>query len=488
MGQGPAKCCSHVAIGWGLRTVYRLSGFDAAMLSFESLAGPLTAGSLWQLDWSTAPEPYSFERFRDRIAERIPALPEFRMKLADSRWNPDTPVWVDDPDFDIDRHVHRVQLPAPGSRRDLMELCGSLLAQRMDRSRPLWDIWAIEGIAPEVGFDGGVAVMHRFHHSLADGDSAFAIFARLCSTVADPPPPQFRPGVGTVTERQLVLGGIKRFAARPWRLFTTVVPVAARAARKTLRPTRRGPKLTIKKVPRTPFNGNISERRGVAYCQLDLTDVKTVKDRFGGTVNDVVLAVVSAALRRFLLDRAALPDATLVAGLPVALRANPDSRNNLSGTRCPLYTDIVDPVDRLKAIATASSIAKQRNSEIWPTMMLDLCEFAPGLLTSGMWLYRWTGLTNRLHIYNASVSHVRPPDEQYYLAGAAVRARFTLGAVFNGGGLAIIVNSLYGKLNIGMVGCGEKLPHEDIGELAGLLQPALQELLDRVDSARTACG
>ncbi|HET6736940.1 WS/DGAT/MGAT family O-acyltransferase [Mycobacterium sp.] len=459
----------------------RLSGFDAAMLSFETLAGPLTTGSLWKLDWSTAPGGYSFDGFRERLSERLPALPEFRMKLADSVLNLDTPVWVDDPDFDLDHHVHRVQLSAPGTHDELMELLGRLLVQQMDRSRPLWDIWVIEGLSPGEDF-GGVAVMHRFHHALVDGDSALDIFSRLCSTEADPPPPQHRDGVGTVTKRQIVLRGFIRFACRPWYLLTTLLPMVLKNVIETARlaaadKSASGPL----RVPRTLLTGDVSERRGVAYSQLDLADVTTVKNRFGGTINDVVLAVVSGALRRFLLDRAALPTSTLIAGLPVSIQSNRGGRNNLSGTRCPLYTNLADPVDRLKAITAASSVAKERNSAISPTLMLDLCEFAPGLLTLGMRVYRWTGLSNRRPIYNLSISNVRPPQEQYYLSGAAVRARFPMGAVFNGAGLAIIVNSLNGKVNFGLVSCGEMLPHLDLGDLADGLHVALTELLDRVD-------
>jgi diacylglycerol O-acyltransferase len=458
--------------------VYRLSGFDAAMLSFESLAGPLTAGSLWKLDWSTTSGGYSFEGFRDKVSERIPALPELRMKLADSVLNLDTPVWVDDPDFDIDHHVHRVQVSAPGTHQELMELLGRLLVQKMDRSRPLWDIWVIEGIAPAEGFIDGVAVMHRFHHALVDGTTALDIFERLCSTEADAPPPHPRSGVGTVSKRQIVLGGLVRFACRPWHLLTTVIPMVFHSVIKSARARGQTTRERVH-VPRTLLTGNVSERRSVAYSQLDLTEVKTVKDRFGGTVNDVVLAVVSSALRRFLLDRAALPTSTLIAGLPVSVQSNRASRNNLSGTRCPLYTNIADPVDRLKAITTASSAAKQRNSASSPTLMLDLCEFAPGLLTFGMRLYKWSGLSGRRAIYNLSISNVRPPHDRYYLTGAAVQGRFPLGAVFNGAGLAIIVNTLSGKLNVGLVACGEMLPHQDLWELADGLQVALKELVGR---------
>lgn len=460
--------------------MHRLSGLDAALLSMESLAGPLTTGSLWQVDWATVPGGYSFEGFRDRLSERIPALPEFRMKLADSAFNLDTPVWVDDPDFDLDRHVHRVHVPAPGTRTELRALIADLLVQKMDRNRPLWDIWVIEGLSATAEFSAGVAVMHRFHHALVDGSTAFDIFSRLCGTEPDTPPPPPRDGVGTATGSEIALGGFLRFVTRPWRFVTTVVPAAITMTIRTIRlaATSRATRESMR-VPRTPFTGNVSEHRSVSYSQLDLADVRSVRDRFGGTVNDVVLAVVSGALRRLLVDLDALPTAPLIAAMPVLVESNRDTRNNLSGTRCPLHTHIADPGERLQAIVSASAVAKSRHSEVSPTIMLDLCDFAPGMLGLGMRLFRWSGLSDRRSIYNLTVSNVRPPEQDCYLAGAAVRSRYPFGPVFNGAGLCITVNSLNGKLNFGLTACGEKLPPSELEKLADGLHLALAELTDK---------
>jgi WS/DGAT/MGAT family acyltransferase len=427
------------------------------------------------------PGGYSFERFRDKLSARIPALPEFRMKLADSVLNLDTPVWVEDPQFDLDRHLHRIVLPAPGTRRELMELAGRLMAERLDRGRPLWDMWVIEGLSgADPDFSGPVAVLHRMHHALGDGVAALDILSRLCSTEADAPPPAPRDGVGNPSRREIALDGLARFARRPWYLVTRALPatIAAVIKIRAVRRAARGQALRgLFSAPRTTFNGNITQRRSMAFVQLDLTDVKIVKDRFGVTVNDVMLALASSALRQFLLDRSELPNAPLVALMPVSVfDPRHAGRNQLSLTRTSLRTDIADPADRLRAIAAASSIAKANSSAIGPTLLQDWWQCAPGLSVLGMRLYRWSKLGGDRKIYNLTLSNVPGPQVQCYLMGATVRARYAFGPVFYGAGLNITVMSLNGNLDVGLVSCSDLLP--DLWDLAGGLRLALKELLD----------
>ena len=218
----------------------------------------------------------------------------------------------------------------------------------------------------------------------------------------------------------------------------------------------------------------------MAYVQLDLNDVKTVKNRFGVTVNDVMLALVSSALRRFLLDRSALPQATLVAAMPVSIfQPNRASRNQLSAMISSLCTDVADPVARLKAIAAASSVAKEHVSAVGPSLGLDWTQFAPRLLEVGWRVYRWSGLSDRRPIYNLTLSNVPGPQVQCYLMGAKVKASYKFGPVFHGAGLNITVMSLNGKVDIGLVSCSDLLP--DLWELADGLPIALQELLDMAE-------
>ena len=443
---------------------------------------PMTGCALWELDMSTVPGGYSFERFRDALSARMPALPEFRMKLTDSVFNLDTPVWEEDSEFDLDRHLHRVELPAPGGRAELMEFAGRLMAGRLDRDRPLWDMWVIEGLSGTCSdFSGQVAVMHRMHHVLGDGASALDTLSRLCGTEPDSPPPQPRDGVGVPGKRQIVLDGLVQFLRR-WYLLTKLLPATVIGASRAVAIRRRARDLAIPVVraPRTSFNGTVSERRTMAFVQLDLDDFRAVQDRFNVTVNDVMLALVSGAVSQYLLDRTALPTVALIAAMPVSVRQeNRASRNQTLQVPTSLHTEITDPVDRLKAIAEASSAAKEHASAFGSSLQQDWMQCAPGIAALGLRVYRLALRAGRRPMYNLIVSNVPGPKVQCYLMGATVRARYCFGPVFDGAGLNITVMSLNGNLDVGLVSCPQMLP--ELWEIADGLPAALTELLDSAE-------
>lgn len=457
--------------------IHRLGGFDATLLLFESASQPMHACSLAELDTSTMPGGYSFEAFRDTLLSRTRALPEFRAKLADSRLNLDTPVWVDDPDFDIDHHVHRIDVPAPGGRCELAEIAGHLAAKPLDRNRPLWDIWVIEGVS---GVDprasGRIAAVIRTHHVFADGVTAGDLWAQLYASDVDAPPPDRVEGFGTVTRRRLALDGLMRFAARPWFLVAKVLPATiVGLVRTALRAARRQAMSAPFRAPRIPFNGNVSERRNVAYIRLSLQDVKTVKNKFGVKVNDVLLAVVSGAVRQFLVSRAALPTAPLIALVPVSVYDETSAvRNQFSPIWSSLHTHVADPAERLKAIAESSSVAKEHISAIGATLLQDWAHCAPSLPPAIMRVYAMSGLSKRRPVYSVSLSNVRGIQGQ--ILGARIISNYPFGPVMNGAGLNITAASLNDNIDCGLIACPELLP--ELWELAEGMPLALKELLD----------
>lgn len=463
--------------------MYRLSGFDAGLLSFESRRQPMNACTLVELDTSTMPGGYSFERFRDNLSVRIKAVPELRAKLADTALNLDTPVWVEDRDFHLDQHLHVVTLSTPGDQYELSDVVGRLTAVPLDRSLPLWDMWVLEG-APDDERSQHVAVLFRVHHVLMDGVTGRDLWSRLRTTEADPPPPEAVGGIGDVSKRQMALDGITRFATRLWLLVTRVLPETVSAVIKTVRRFGRrqvmaGP-LT---APRTPFNGNVSEHRNVAYIGLDLEDVKTVKNRFGVKVNDVMLALVSEALRLFLLQRAALPRRALIAIVPMADAVHDqrrEGRNQLSPVFCRLHTQLADPAQRLRAIGMSTSIAKEHNSAIGPALLQDWTQCIPKFMSLFMRFYTRTGLSKRRPLSNLTLTNVRGSQEQLYLGGAAIRATYPLGPLVNGVGLNISAVSLNGTIHVGLVACPQLLP--DLWDVANGLPVALKELLDAANA------
>src|SRR6476659_582094 len=332
----------------------RLSGLDASFLYIESVDQPLHVCSILELDTSTIPGGYTFDRLRDELALRIAAIPEFRAKLADSQLNLDYPVWVDDDSFDLDRHLLRIELPAPGGRQELAEICGHIASAPLDRSKPLWEMSVIEGVADTDPRAGGLlAVMTQVHHAAVAG-----------------------PGSGGPL--QIAAGGLMRVAFRPWQL-ANLVPTTVATIVKTLR--RAGTGLTMAAPfagPPTRFNTSVTADRNIALAQLDLDDVKKVKDRFKVTVNDVVMALCAAVLRWFLSDHDELPARSLVAMVPVSVHEKSDrpGHNQVSGMFCSLETHLGDPAQRLRAIARADAAAKNHSSAISPTLLQDWAQLA----------------------------------------------------------------------------------------------------------------
>ncbi|OBG41441.1 wax ester/triacylglycerol synthase family O-acyltransferase [Mycobacterium sp. E3198] len=457
----------------------RLSGLDASFLYLETPSQPMHVCSIVEVDTSTMPGGYTFERLRDALTLRLRAMPQFREKLADSPLNLDHPVWVDDEDFDVDRHLHRIGLPPPGGRSELSEICGHIASLPLDRGRPLWEMWVIEGVAgTDCHADGRVAVMTKVHHSGVDGVTGANLMSQLCATEADAPAPEPVEGVGGGTGWQIAAGGLVRFARRPLHL-ANVVPQTVSSVVATVRKAVEGQAMARPfAAPRTAFNASITGRRNIAYAQLDLEDVKKVKNHFGVKVNDVVMALVSGVLRQYLAERNTLPEAPLVASVPVSVHGKTDrpGRNQVSAMFSSLHTDIADPVERLRAIAEANSVAKQHSSAIGASLLQDWSQFAaPAVYGIAMRLYASSRLTQSAPVHNLVVSNVPGPQVPLYLLGCEVKAMYPLGPIFHGSGLNITVMSLCGTLDVGLISCPELLP--DLWEMADDFAVAMEELL-----------
>jgi diacylglycerol O-acyltransferase / wax synthase len=457
----------------------RLSGLDASFLYLETSSQPMHVCSIMELDTSTMPGGYTFDRLRDALSLRIKAMPEFREKLANSPLNLDHPVWVDDNNFDVDRHVHRIGLPPPGGRAELSEICGHIAGLPLDRRRPLWEMWVIEGVAgTDCHRDGRLAVMTKVHHAGVDGVTGANLMSQLCTTEPDAPAPDPVEGVGGGSGWEIAAGGLVRFATRPLKL-ANVVPDTVSSVVSTLLRAREGQTMARPfAAPRTVFNASISGHRNIAYAQLDLEDIKTVKNHFGVKVNDVVMALVSGVLRQYLAERNGLPDSTLVAMVPVSVHGKSDrpGRNQVSGMFSSLHTNLSDPAERLKAIAAANSVAKEHSSAINATLLQDWSQFAaPAVFGVAMRLYARTRLTESMPVHNLVISNVPGPQVPLYMLGCEVKAMYPLGPIFHGSGLNITVMSLNGNLDVGLIACPELLP--DLWDMADEFAIVMEELV-----------
>ena len=299
----------------------RMTGLDAAFLYAETPSQHMHVAMVGVFDTSTMKDGYSFEAVRDLILSRLPRIPMFTQRLIQVPFRLHHPVLVEDPDFDIDFHVRRMAAPAPGTIKELCDLAGDFVSRPLDRSRPMWQIWVVEGLE-----DNSIGVLAKVHHSMIDGVTGAEMMVHLFDLEPDPAPVE-----ETSEERQvdkipsdleLVAYAARSRVGRPVRLANTLAGTVRSVG--SLVQRRRGGEggmATPFSAPRTPWNGAITGHRAVAVGTVALEDVKAVKNAFGATVNDVVLAMCSGALRRYLADHGGVPEVPLVSVVPISVRA-----------------------------------------------------------------------------------------------------------------------------------------------------------------------
>ena len=458
----------------------RLSGLDASFLYLESSTQMLHVCGLIVVDPSTVAGGYSFEAMQSEIEHRSRAIPEFRRKLHDVPLHLDHPVWVDDPDFDIEHHFHRIGCPAPCGEREVAEVCAHIAAQPLDRSRPLWEMWVIEGLA-----DGRVAIMSKMHHATVDGVTGANMIGHLCSLEPDAPRPETTSDptrLSAPSDLELIGRAAANLAKRPLGVAKLLAP-AVEVVPQWIRRAREGKAMPAPfTAPRTSFNGTLTSHRSVAFADFDLDEVKEVKKALGGTVNDVVLAVCSGALRHYLEDRGELPASSLVAMVPVSVHdrsGHERGTNKVTGMFAKLATDVADPVERLRSISSDNAHAKEHSNAIDADMLQDWAHFAaPRTFGMAVRVYSALRLAERHPVvHNLVISNVPGPPVPLYFLGARIDALYPLGPVFHGAGLNVTVMSNNGRINVGLLACRELMPSRAVWQLAEQMPASMAELL-----------
>lgn len=452
-----------------------LSGLDASFLYLETESQPLHVCALFVLDIDSIPGGYDFQRFRSALHQRVRHRPEFRRLLREVPLRLGHPVWTLQRDVPIERHVHRHAVPEPGGERELAELCGQLAGPVLEREHPLWEMHVIEGLA-----GGRVAVFAKFHHAVVDGVAAANLVAYLCDLSPEAQGPAGEPHEPEqpAGERSLLARGVRTALRWPWeftRLAWQTLPIVPDWIGRWARGE--GMPLPFT-APRVSFNRPITAQRAVAYTHVPLDEVKRVKNAFGCTVNDVVLAMVAGALREYLMARDELPDRPLVAMVPVAVRDDRSSpgTNKVTGLFSLLPAQLADPVERLRAVVRSNRIAKQQHESIDAYMLYDWARLSLNtVLGAAAALYARYGMANwHPVVYNVLVSNVAGPPMPLYLAGARIVGLYPFGPVFHGVGLNITVASYAGDVNVGLMACASLVPHP--AELAAAMPAALAEL------------
>ncbi len=443
----------------------RLSGLDASFLYLETSAQLMHVCGLIVVDPETIPGGYDFDSFKRELSNRVSGVAMFNRKLKFVPGRIDFPVWVLDEEFDIDRHVHRLAVPSPGGEQELSELGGHLAGIPLDRTRPLWEMFVIEGLA-----NGQLAIFSKMHHSSVDGVSGSNMISYLCSLEPDAPPldsadaPDAQEFQRNPTDLELVSRGVLAIAAKPWHLAKLVAPTArtlVESAKRAREGTAMAAPLT---APRTSFNGTITGHRSIAFVDVALAEIKEIKNAVpGATVNDVVLALSGGALRRYLEGRGELPDASLLASVPVSVHeasTKVGGRNKVSSIFCRLGTDEVDPRERIVAMAAANANAKEHHKAVPADTLQEWAEFAAPR-TFGLAVRTVTSLRLAEHgpvIHNLVISNVPGPPVPLFFVGARIIALYPLGPVFHGAGLNITVMTNNGQMHIGAIACTELMP------------------------------
>lgn len=458
----------------------RLSGLDAAFLHAETSANHLHIVGTFVLDPSTAPAGFTVDDLKDLIRARLHLIPPFRRRLVPVPLSINNPLWVDDPDLDLDFHVRRATLPAPGTERELAELTGDIAGRPLNRTHPLWQMTLVDGLE-----HGHVALIAKIHHSAIDGASGVEIIANLFDlepkSIEDAPPdtpwsPDRIPGDTEVFFRSAL-----SLVKHPMKMAKAVRDSAGAAIRvvRLVSGSESSDAAAPLNTPRTSLNAAITPHRRVTYTSVSLTEIKLVRKAFGVTVNDVVIAVCTGALRSWLLSRGELPDKPLVGAVPMNVRIEGDNsmRNVISTMFASLPVQIGEPDRRLAAVGGATRDAKQVHELVGGGTLSALADsVTPALLSAAVKLFSDSKIMDRMRPpINLIVSNVPGPPFPVFLGGARCVAMYPMGPIFDGVGLNVTVISYLDSVEFGLLACRETVPELD--ELAAFIPDALRDLV-----------
>ena len=497
----------------------QLSGIDVSFLNMET---PSTFGHVSSLniyDPSGAPGGAGLEATKQIILERIDLLAPFRRRLIEVPFGLDLPYWIEDPDFDIDFHVRHHAVPPPGNAEQLGEVISRIVARPLDRSRPLWELYVIEGV------DNGrlIAQLTKVHHAAIDGAAGASMLAAILDQDPDYRPTGFQapwvPDEVPTDEHMLRITAME-YLRRPEKMVRLSVRSIRELAASTqngglraladliaqpmpgafgklMRERLRGvshdvdnpPALPPTQAPRTPWNRPITPHRRFASVTVPLDDAKRVRRQFGCTFNDVVMTLCSATLRRYLLIHDCLPDESLIAMVPISVRTgNEDDayQNRVSMLLADLATNEADPVARLKRVRASMMAAKDNFAAIPAEALTDFTQFAPPAVAArAMRMYSRLRIADRMNPpFNLVISNVPGPNYPLYSAGAKLLHFYPVSALTDGQGLNMTVQSYNGNLDFGFIACRELVP--DLRVMIDLLHESMEELLAYCDPVEGA--
>jgi len=473
-----------------------LSGLDAMFLHIESPEMPMHIGSLNVLDLPEGMAADDFyEAAKEHVAKRMHLAAVFTRKLALMPFDLSNPVWVEDEDIDLDYHVRHITLPKPGTNRQLQQYVARLHSSLLDRSRPLWEFCVIDGLK-----SGQVALYAKVHHAGIDGQGGVAVAKAIfdfdaAGRAIKPPRARARRNQYQLGMAELAGAALSNTVQQLIKLYQTA-PDMVRALRDVLAPEKdesgkrewKLPKLSGLLAPKTLFNVAITNQRAFAGRTVPLAETKYIAKQFDVSLNDVVMATTSGALRRYLKEYDDLPQKPMVAAVPVSLRAAGDdtANNQASMMTLTLATDQADPVERLRTISEASAARKAMMGRVKSAIPNDFPMFgAPWLVSGAASLLGRSRLANVMPpLANLVISNVQGSPVPLFFAGAKLASYYPVSIPSHSMALNVTVQSYNGRLDYGLIACRKAVP--DVTDLADFVLAEHQTLLARAQAVEIA--
>ncbi|HEX3689075.1 MAG TPA: wax ester/triacylglycerol synthase family O-acyltransferase [Solirubrobacteraceae bacterium] len=452
----------------------RLTGLDSSFLHLEHDSAHMHVAGCMVFD-GDAP---TYDELVEQLSSRLHLVPRYRQRLAFVPFNQGRPVWVDDPHFNIAFHVRHTALPSPGGEAQLKRLAGRVFSQALDRSRPLWEIWLVEGLS-----HGRFGLLSKTHHALVDGVSGVDIFTVLFDTSPDPmpvaPPDHEWVARPLPSGAQLLADALLERATVPAEVVRGVRAalrgprqVAARVGR-ALGGVGAMARAGLQAAPPSPLNVRIGPHRRFTWVRGDLQEFKTIKNALGGTVNDVVLAVVAGALGRYLrMHGEATDELILRAMVPISVRADVERGalgNRVAAMWAPLPIGVTDPTQRLLRISRDMDGIKESGQAVGAQVLTELTGFAPPTIMA-----QAARLQARQRLFNLVVTNVPGPQFPLYMLGRELDAMFPMVPLAENQALGIAIMSYNGQLNFGLNADYDAMP--DLEALADELRASIEEL------------
>jgi len=460
----------------------RLSPVDASFLAQEHEASHMHVGAIAIFE---GPPP-GYDEFIEGLESRLHLVPRYRQKLAEPRFEMGRPFWVDDPRFNIDYHVRHTALPKPGTLDQLRHLAGRVFSQRLDRSKPLWELWLVQGLE-----DNRFALISKTHHSMIDGiagvDIASVLFDLEPVPREVPPPDEPWTPAPEPSQSELIAEGVKSIVRTPVRLAGRGIGAlqhpgpTLNAARESVEALGEVAWAGLNPAPESPLNVPIGPHRRVLWVENELADFKTIKNALGGTVNDVVLTVVTGAIRKWLRSRGVRTEGLeLRALVPVSIRSDDDrggTGNQIAAMRGPLPVYCDDPIECLGIVRQEMGSLKESKQALGAEVIAGLQDFAPPTL-----LAQASRLNFSTRLFNLIVTNVPGPQLPLYLLGRELQQIIPVAFLPEDHALAIAIMSYNGSLDFGLLGDFDAMPDMDF--VAAAIEETTDELLAAASSPK----